>query len=133
MTTRPPEGLLLSSNRRRIAVKPDQPGLCVCQTQAFAATRFENPLGMNTRAVVFNLNANHTISMGAATTSTRPEVEFPIGVSHRVLDNRLKDQIGNANVEHLRIDANVGRESILKAYALDLEIPVQKLDFLLQV
>src|SRR5215510_7211476 len=53
-------------------------------------------------------------------------------MSHGVFNDWLENQIGNADIEHLRIDANIGRESILKTNALDLEITVQKLDFLLK-
>src|ERR1043166_4984710 len=53
-------------------------------------------------------------------------------MSHGVLDDRLEDQIRNADVEHLWIDANIGRESILKTNPLNLEVAVQELDLLLK-
>src|SRR6185503_11557320 len=53
-------------------------------------------------------------------------------VSHRILDDRLQDQVGHAHVQHFGIDSNLSSESILKANPLDLEIPVQEFDLLLQ-
>ena len=53
-------------------------------------------------------------------------------MAHRVLDDRLEDQVWDAHVQNFRIDANVSGEAILKTNALDFEIAVQKFKFLSQ-
>src|ERR1044071_4504436 len=53
-------------------------------------------------------------------------------MAHCILDKWLQDQVGHADVKHIRIDANVGCETILETNALNFEVAVQELDLLLQ-
>ena len=92
---------------------------------------FENSILLDTGSVVFNLDAHNAVSR------SRHDLDAPGSgvsnrVSHRIFHNRLENQIGNAHVEHFRIDVNVSGQSILKANAFNLEIPVQKFNLLLQ-
>ncbi len=51
---------------------------------------------------------------------------------HGILDNWLKDQIGNAHVQYAGVDSDIGGQAILETNTLDLEVSVQEFDFLLQ-
>ena len=108
-----------------------KPRLCVCQTQLLRRDAIRAVVRINAGAVVFHFNTHHAISRRRSDLNTAGG-RVSDRMSHRILDDRLQNQIGNANIQHFRIDVNVSREAILKTNALDLEIAVQKLDLLLQ-
>src|SRR6185437_1535839 len=100
-----------------------KPRLSVCQTQSFAATRFEKSFTIDAGAVIFYFNPHHAIAWRRRYLNpTRSRVADRM--AHRVLDNWLEDQVRNAHVQHFGIDVDVSGESILKTNPLDFEIAV---------
>src|SRR5215203_4059083 len=83
---------------RGCSVKPHQPRLCVGETQTFAAARFERAIYLKPRSIVFHFNAQRAVSgRGGDLDVTRATVADCM--AHRILDYRLQDEVGNANVE----------------------------------
>src|SRR5215217_7565484 len=127
----PTRRIIYELKARRFSIQAREPGPCVSQTQPSTRATFKHPIRIDSGTVVFYFNAHHAISR------RRHDLDSAGGgvsdrMSHCVFDNGLKDQVGNTNVEHRGIYANVGRESILKTDTLDLEVAVQKLDLLLE-
>src|SRR6266850_262503 len=111
-----------------VAVELLQPGLRVCEPNAFSDNGARIGIRRDARPIVCHLNLKKTVQtprfdLDPARSGTRGNA-----VPDRILDDWLQDQIWQSRIQGLRLDVQLYREPLSEADALNFEIAFQKLE-----